>query len=218
MDASFHIRPFAFDRDFSAASAAASLGRVELELELQSLRTEIEAMRRDHGTAIERARSEGWEAGLAEARGEIEAALLAATDALQASLETVEDEIAAIAEQRTRDAAQVALAAADVMAARALETAPDATIEEAIDRVLQQVGRNPQLGIRVATALVERVEALIAERSRRERRRMTISVIADPALAPGDAYIFWDNGGLQLDAAARRAAIVEELGPLLGGE
>ena len=41
---------------------------------------------------------------------------------------------------------------------------------------------------------------------------------ASEALAPGDACIAWDGGGLTLDAAARAAAIREEMAALLGDD
>ena len=37
-------------------------------------------------------------------------------------------------------------------------------------------------------------------------------MISDDALAIGDALIAWEQGGLTLDAAARRSAILAELG------
>ena len=83
MDASFHIKPFAFDRVFAMPAAAAPVGRAEdLHLQLLSLEAEVERMRLDHATALAQARDDGLEAGLRQARGEQGAALLAAVDAL----------------------------------------------------------------------------------------------------------------------------------------
>lgn len=206
------VRPFAFDRDFTTVRAPRQLD----ERAFEAMEAELERLRRGQAEAVERARAEGFEAGLAEARGEIESALLAAVDSLQASLEAIDDQLAESGEHRTRDAARIALAAAELIAGRALDAAPEATIDAAIDRVLQQASRNPHVSIRVSSSLVERMEQLIAERTGRERRRMTLTVIGDATLPPGDAYLFWDGGGLQLDAEARRAAVLEELGPLLG--
>ena len=79
-------------------------------------------------------------------------------------------------------------------------------------RVLTQVARGQELRVRVHPDLAERMEAVIAERQSRDRRRLSLTVIADDALAVGDALIAWEQGGLTLDAAARRAAILTELG------
>lgn len=216
MDASFHIKPFAFDRDFALATARRDgLGALDLEMEVESLQAEIERMKLDHAAELALARTDGFEAGLAHSRSDLDVAVLAAVDAMHASLENIDEQVASLTRDANRQATQVALAAADLMAARAIAHAPEAAIGAALGRVLEQVGRGPRLQIRVNASLVERMEQLIAERTSRERRRMTLTVIADDALPVGDAFIFWDEGGLALDAAARRAAVVEELGSLL---
>ena len=51
-----------------------------------------------------------------------------------------------------------------------------------------------------------------------DRRELRLHVVGDGALAPGDACIAWDGGGLTLDAAARAAAIREEMAALLGDD
>lgn len=216
MDVSFHIKPFAFDRDFARATNRDGLSAIELELELRSLQTEIERTKKDHATALAAARADGFEAGLAHARSDLDVAVLAAVDAMQASLENVEEQVAAVTQEMNRQATQLAIAAAELIAGRAIAHAPEAAIDAALGRVLEQVGRGPRLQIRVNTSLVARMEALIGERASRERRRMTLTVIADETLPVGDAFIFWDDGGLALDANARRAAVAEELGCLLG--
>jgi flagellar assembly protein FliH len=78
--------------------------------------------------------------------------------------------------------------------------------------VLTQVARGQELHIRVHPELVDATEALIAGRQSRDRRRLSLTVISDDTLAIGDALIAWEQGGLTLDAAARRSAILAELG------
>ena len=176
MDASFHIKPFAFDRDFAlATSRREGLAALDLELEVQSLQAEIERMKLDHASALARSRADGFEAGLVHARSDLDAALLAAVDAVNASLENVEEELSAITRATNRSATEVAFAAADLMAGRAIARAPEEAIDAALGSVLQQIGRGPRIQIRVNASLVERMEELIAERASRERRRMTLT-------------------------------------------
>src|SRR3546814_12849863 len=66
--------------------------------------------------------------------------------------------------------------------------------------------------IRVNPALAADVERAIALRVSQERRKLTLTVIGDETVAEGDAEIFWDEGGIGVDAAARRAAVMTELG------
>jgi flagellar assembly protein FliH len=217
MDAAFHIKPFAFDRVFTAPpSRRPERAPLDLELETESLREELDTLRRDHAAELARARSDGFEAGLFQARTERETALLAAADALHASLEIIEADLSEVTSRITREATEVALAAADFLAARALEHAPEQAIDEALGRIIEQAGRGPQLLVKVHPDLAPEMERIVEVRLSRERRRMTLNVVADPALARGDAQILWEEGGLALDAGARRAAVLEELAPLLG--
>lgn len=211
MDASFHITPFAFDRIFAMPKASPGAEAAPESPEVAALTAELELLQLRFDTSVAVARADGFEAGLAQARGEIAAAMLAATDALHASIEAVEGEYEQIEQRLSKAAAEVAMAAADGLAARALETDPALAIDEAIGRVLTQVARGQELQIHVNPALIAQMEALIADRQSRDRRRLSLSLVADPNLAIGDALITWTQGGLALDANARREAILAEL-------
>jgi len=212
MDGSFHIKPFAFDRVFAmpkTATEPTAADNIEL---VMVLRAEIDLLKMQLETCAAVARADGFEGGLAQARDETGAAMLAATDALHASIEAVEQEFEAIERRTSTAAADVAMAAAEALAGRALDADPALAIDEAIGRVLTQVARGQELQIRVHPALIAATEALIAGRQSRDRRRLSLTVIADDTLAIGDALISWEQGGLTLDAAARRSAILSELG------
>lgn len=209
MDMSFHIRPFAFDRIFTLPKVGASARDESPEVAV--LRAELDLLRQHLETGLALARADGFEAGLVQAREETAVALLAATDALHVSIEAVEDEFAAIERRLSKVAGEVAMAAAEGLAARALADDPAAAIDQAIGRVLLQVARGQELQIRVHPALLEQMEALITARQARDRRRLSLTLLDDAAIAIGDALISWDQGGLALDAAARRSAILAEL-------
>ena len=216
MDASFHIRPFAFERVFAvAASVDQGLRYEELQARLAVLDAETACTRADRDALLAQARAEAFEAGFAQARAERETALLAAIDALQASLEAVDTQIADIAVRVTADATEIALAAADHLAARALAAKPGAAIDEAIGRVLAQVARGTELQVRVHPEFVEEIQRLVGERQTKDRRQLSLQIIADETLAEGDARIGWDGGSLALDAAARAQAIRDELAMFL---
>ena len=216
MDASFHIRPFAFDRVFAVVPGAMSEhGADDLRLQVAALEAEMDRLRLEQETALVLARAEAFEAGLKQAREERDTALLAATDALHGAIEALDRQMDTLARDLTRDATEVALAAADVLAGRALELDAGAAIDEAIGRVLKQVPRGQELYVRVGPPMVEAVEALVAARQGRDRRRLNLHVVPDEALALGDALIAWDEGGLALDATARAAAVRAELETLL---
>lgn len=208
------VERFAFDRIFGLPSdEPAPTG--DTALELAALRAEMAALKGEQGAQLALARAQGFEAGLAQARAEREVALLSAVDALQAGLEMLDERFGDVTARLTGDAAEIALAAADMIAGRALETAPTEAIDAAIGRALAQVARGTELEIRVHPDIIDAVETRCVERQSRDRRKLSLTVVGDVTLAPGDAMIGWEAGGLALDAAARRQAVAAELDSLL---
>lgn len=225
MEAAIHIKPFGFDRVFRMGGGAeppkaSDAGEIEEEPianeEAEELKAQIARMVQMHAEELARARTDGFEAGLWQARQEREVALLAAVDALHAALDDVDERLVEEAQALSHDAACVAMAAAEAIAGHAVMRDPARAIDEAIDRVLRQVRRGTQIMVRVHPDLAGDIEARIVERQAKDRRKLSISVISDADVAIGDAQIVWEEGGLCVDAAARRAAVMAELGPLLG--
>lgn len=212
---SIHVERFAFDRVFSAPVSDKKLVDEDALIELAALRAEVALLKADQEAVIAKARAEGFEAGLAQARSEREVALLSAVDALHAGIEVIDAQFTEITERVTSEATEVALAAADHIAARAIERAPGEAIDAAIGRVLGQVARGTELQVRVHPDLVDDIEAKIAERQSKDRRKLSLTVAPDATLAMGDALINWDEGGLALNAQARRDAVAAELESLL---
>jgi flagellar assembly protein FliH len=211
-----NVERFAFDRIFSTpASESATIPSGDILLEISALRAELALLRSDVDAQLNLARAEGFEAGLAQARAERDVALLSAVDALHAGIEALDDRFEDVSKRVTGEAAEIALAAADMIAGRAIETAPAETIDAAIGRALSQVARGTELEIRVNPDLIEAIETRIAERQSKDRRKLNLNVIGDVTVAIGDAMIGWEQGGLALDASARRQAVMAELETLL---
>lgn len=215
-----NVQRFGFDRVFRFPAAPDEKPRDDgaLAQRIASLEAELDRLGAAHPRDLAQARSDGFAAGLAQARMEREAAILAATDALQASLEMMEDRLAVAETAMMRDMAALSFTAAEVIAGHSVDRSPARAVDEALGRLLTQVSRGTALGIRVHPDIAEAVEGLVTERKATERRRLDITVLSDPALAPGDGTIFWEEGGLSVDAQSRRAAVMAELGPLLAVE
>lgn len=210
-----HVERFGFDRIFAVPPGKTTPVGPDAGLEAAALRAELALLRSEQEAALALARAQGYEAGLAQARSEREVALLSAVDALQASIEIIDAQFSEVSERVTGEAAEIALAAADLIAGRAVEIAPGAAIDEAIGRVLGQVARGTELQVRVHPDLLDDIEARIADRQSRDRRKLNLTVVPDETIALGDARIGWEEGGLALDASARRRAVAEELETLL---
>lgn len=205
------MKPFPFDRVFATA--------VPLDNavpEREHLLAEVEHLRGEVARAEERGRAEGEARALERFRAERDTALLAAADALHAAIEELSERFETVEEVVTRDGAALAVAAAEHLAGRALADAPQASIDQAIGRVLGELRRGTPLEVRVTPELVPAVEAAVAERQARDRRRLGVTVIPDATLPAGDARLSWERGSAVLDAAARRDALTRELDRLLG--
>jgi len=215
MHAHVNVERFGFDRIFAVPPGKGGPIGPDATLEVATLRAELALLRNEQESALALARAQGYEAGLAQARAEREVALLSAVDALQAGIEGIDAQFGKVSERVTGEAAEVALAAAELIAGRALEVAPGAAIDEAIGRALGQVARGTELQIRVHPDLLDDIETRIADRQSRDRRKLNLMVVPDETIPVGDARIGWEEGGLALDVAARREAVLSELETLL---
>jgi flagellar assembly protein FliH len=104
------------------------------------------------------------------------------------------------------------MAAADLLAARAIADDPALAVDAAVARVLSQAGFRTALHVHVHPQLVAPLRDLVAAREAAEQRQLAITIHDDASLVLGDARVLWDEGGLSLDAAARRRAVSEALG------
>lgn len=211
MDQSFGAKPFCFDTEFAVNIPRPEGPLSEQSLEVSALRAEMEAMRADHGAAIERVRNEAYLEGLAQARTEREQAVLAAVDALHTVWEEFADGRDAVIDQLRTEACELARTIGEALAARALADAPVEAIDEAIGHVLSQIARGQEVLIHVNPDLTEQVEKRIEDRQSQDRRRLNLVVQSDATIPPGDAHLRWEGGGLALDAKARADTVFAEL-------
>ncbi len=211
MDQSHGAKPFRFATEFAVVSPHQRGDMHATALEVAALRAELEALRSDHAVELAKARSEGYMEALAQMRAEREQAMLAALDALHAEWEEFADTRDAMMEQLREEAGALSLSIGEALAARALSEAPGEAIDQAIGRVLGQVARGQEVTVSVHPDLAEDIETRIAARQAGDRRKLNFVVLADDALAPGDAHLRWEAGGLRLDASQRHRAVIEEL-------
>jgi flagellar biosynthesis/type III secretory pathway protein FliH len=83
--------------------------------------------------------------------------------------------------------------------------------------VLSEMHKLTDLEIEVHPSLVEPLSAAL-RRNSAISRKLSLSIHPDERLSPGDAQISWGEGGLKVDAASRRAAVLEALGVILPDE
>lgn len=212
------IQPFGFDRVFHF-STSDDLRDAEEEPgneNASELEARLARLEEEHRSELMRVRSEAFEAGLAEARRERDAAFLASSDALNAALDDLRREFSGVSAQIAQDAATVAYEAARMLAGHASALDPGKAVDEALGRAISQVPKGTGLILKVHPDLREDLEARLQLRHPHELDDLSITIVDDPQLVPGDARIDWVGGGLAVDAKARSKAVLAELEGLLG--
>lgn len=233
MNGTVTIQPFGFDRvfihpndtaetGFSGASDVAAVlppeeapPPLELHEQIEELEARIERMEAEHRAELVRARADGFEAGATQARSERGEALLAATDALHGALDSMESRFDAVARTMIAEAGSVALHAAEMLAGHAIAQEPARAVDEALSRAVEQVARGTFLVVRTNPSMREEIAVLVEAREEKAGRPLGIIVVEDTAIPEGDARIEWTSGGLNIDAEARRKAVLAELAGVL---
>ena len=190
------IRKFTFDQSFGNESRAAN-AIAEAAARIEAEREAIQAV----------ARAEGFEAGLAQARGERDAAIRTALTAIAGDLGHGIAQVDALRAQLAGQAVELALALAEAIAGKALAQTGLAGIEAVVADVLAEQIEAPRLTIRVGAALLDDVRERVQAEASAMHFEGRLIFQPEPGFGPGDCAIEWANGGVRHVAAERRAAI-----------
>lgn len=199
------VRKFMFDRSFDDltddvepaeaqdATAAAAAEPEEPEEEVPTFGEQDVEQARQEGHAA------GREQGIAEAAEATERHIAESLDVVAGRLEALLDASQRATEQASRDAM-----AAGVAVARKLFPAFSRRhgldeIEGIIAEVMSRCAEEPQITIRVNDALQGAVSERVEAAARARGFAGTVSVTADPSIAPGDVALDWSDGGAVRD-------------------
>ncbi len=159
-----------------------------------------EGSRRAAGEAdVAQARSEGFQAGLAQARAEAQDQTGGLVARLLQSIERLASQEHARLDEVEWQAAQVAISAARRLAGAALADKPMAGIENAVRECLGHARLAPHLVVRVNEASVEAVETMLVRLMRETGFAGKLVVLGEPDIGPGDGRIEWADGGFVVD-------------------
>jgi flagellar assembly protein FliH len=126
--------------------------------------------------------------------------------------------LAAAAHEHRVGAAELALACGKVIAGEALERFPEAPAAAALEALAREVESSPKLTVRVAPALVERLQAALDATATAVGFAGQIRCAADPTL-PSAAFAFdWGDGRAAYDPVAASARVAEALNAALASE
>ena len=141
-----------------------------------------------------------------EARLSAQAQGYAAVDRMLAQLAPVADKLSAAATLLRREAAELALAAARVIAGKALDADGEAAAAAAIASVLHMLKDKPGVAVCVSPDALAIVEQRM-EQLARQGRAPPVTFASDPGARPGDWRIVWGEGAAAFSRAEAEAAV-----------
>ena len=199
-------KPFMFETSFDEANG---------ELLLDASRRE--PAEPQYGEAeLEQARQEATEAGrkaaLEEETLKVEQRLAAADEKIADALGGLLEGRQALEQQLTREASEATLLMLRKLFPRLSEKESLAEVEALIDGCLERVRQEPRIVVRVAPAQVERITARAEAMAKARAYEGKVVVLADEALAPGDALVEWADGGAKRDCGR----LMEEMDAAIG--
>lgn len=108
-----------------------------------------------------------------------------------------------IAIEASRGVARVALAMLDAALPGLAAQQSAALVADFAERLRPALAFLPEAHLHLSPALIEEVRALVGD--------LSVTLVADPGIAPGDARAVWQGGGAEFELAKRRTAIAEAL-------
>ena len=199
-------KAFAFDTEFSSDGSVARAGVVFAPTKRAYLPAEVEAL-------VAQARFEGREAALAEVDSLQAMAVVAVAEAVSAAMPT----LAAIAQTHREQSAELALAAARVVAGAALDRFPAGPLQAAIEALGQEIDASPRLVIR-ARGLDDAVKVKLQAICVDAGFSGLIAFRDDPGLASAAFQLEWADGRADFDPSEAAARMGEALTAALAAE
>lgn len=161
-----------------------------------------------------RARAEGEAAAMQRVEAETARALSQIAEAARAALPT----LAAAAHEHRAGSAELALACARQIADAACERFPEAPLQAALATLAREVEATPKLILRAPAALIERLQAALAETAEAIGYGGQIIARADPGLPLAAFVLDWGDGSAAFDPAGAAARVGEALEGALAAE
>ena len=188
-------KKFTFDTEFTGAEnrpSPAARARTK-----QTLTTE------ELDAVTEKARVEGESQASVRATEALDRSVAALTIAVRAALDTSHAQIEAL----RAEACFLALAMAKRIAPAALAALPAGDVEIALRQAMHQAIGEPRITLRAAPAVVEVLEARLADIAPEDGYDGRVMIAADPAMTGADCRIEWRGGGAERSEAAIEEAL-----------
>lgn len=165
---------------------------------------------------LEQARQEAFEAGrkaaLEQEALRVEQRLAASEEKIAGALDGLLEGRQALEQQLTRESSEATLLMLKKLFPRLSEKESLAEVEALIDGCLERVRQEPRIVVRVAAEQVEKITERAEALARGRAYEGKVVVLADEALASGDALVEWADGGAKRDCGR----LMEEMDAAIG--
>jgi flagellar assembly protein FliH len=203
--APLNARPFAFDTEFDEAGSVVRASTFR-PTKRAYMPAEVEAL-------VAQARLEAREVALAEADSIRAMGLAAIGQALADAMPTLQQ----VAQTHREQSAELALAAARVIASGALERLPQGPLQSALETLGQEIDATPRLVVR-ASGLDEEVRAKIEAVATDAGFTGAVAFRDDPGLPVAAFALEWADGRADFDPAAAAERLADALRSALAAE
>jgi flagellar assembly protein FliH len=198
--------PFAFDTEFDAAGVVVNAAAAFRPMKRAYGPAEVEAM-------VAQARLDARNAALAE----VESIQAMALSAIGQALATAAPALAQVAQLHRQQASELAMTAARVVAASALDRHPEAPLQAALEALGQEIDASPRLVIRTGD-LTEATHARIQQLCADAGFSGIVAFRTEPAMAPAAFQLEWADGRAAFDPDEAFARMSEALNSALAAE
>ncbi|CAN5155405.1 FliH/SctL family protein [soil metagenome] len=204
--APLNSRPFAFDTEFAADGGITRAGAAFVPTKRAYLPAEVEAL-------VAQARLESREAALAEVDSLQAMAMVTIGQAIAASAPA----LATVAPTHHEQSAELAMAAARVIATAALDRFPAGPLQEALEQLGSDIDASPRLVIR-ARGLDEAVQAKLQAVCVDAGFSGLVAFRDEPGMPAAAFHLEWADGRADYDPAEAATRMGEALAAALAAE
>ena len=198
--------PFAFDTEFDAAGVVVNAAAAFRPIKRAYGLAEVDAL-------VAQARLEARNEALAE----IDSIQTMALSAIGQALTCAVPALAQVAQLHRQQAAELALTAARVVSASALDRHPEAPLRAALEALAQEIDASPRLVIRTGD-LTETTHARIQQLCADAGFSGIVAFRTEPGMVPAAFQLEWADGRAAFDPAESFARISEALNSALAAE
>jgi len=198
--------PFSFDTEFDAAGVVVSAAAAFRPMKRAYGPAEVDAL-------VAQARLDARNEALAE----VESIQTMALSAIGQALTAAAPALAQVAQLHRQQAAELALTAARVVSASALDRHPEAPLQAALEALAQEIDASPRLVIRTGD-LTEATHARIQQLCADAGFSGIVAFRTEPGMAPAAFQLEWADGRAAFDPEEAFARISEALNSTLAAE